>query len=219
MKIVVIWITLIGLAIATASSCSVKHPSEQYACETQADCEALGEGRVCSDGLCVVPGGGKLDAGVVIDAAKRDAAMPDASVCPAGCTSCDHQRMECVVDCSMSPNGCSTQIVCPVGWACTIKCNVANSCRNGVNCLMSTACNVECSGNSSCRNVACGTGPCKVGCTGTNSCRGISCGASCACDVTCPQAALCDNVICTSLQCDTFDGGCTSSRTGCETCP
>jgi len=219
-KLVVAWLAVLVLAVATASSCSIKHPSEQFECDTQADCDALGDGRECVDGLCVVLGGGsgtKKDAGTD---PRPDAPLPpDAATCPSQCTACDLQRKECLIDCAANPAGCNGQVVCPPGFACNIKCSTPNACRNGVSCLDATACNIECSGFGSCRNVACGPGRCRTSCSGTDSCRGIACGQSCACDVLCPDPARCENVVCTALTCGTFSGGCTSMRTGCNTCP
>ena len=34
-------------------ACSIQHRSDEYACTKQADCN---NGRICTDGLCVVPG-------------------------------------------------------------------------------------------------------------------------------------------------------------------
>lgn len=218
MKLVAAWLVMVVVAGVVAVSCSIKHPSEEFECATQADCDALGDGRVCTDGLCVVTGGNNgKDAG--IDAARRDAALPDAAVCPSQCTSCDLAQKSCTVDCQVNPAMCNGPIVCPTGFACDIKCTTQNACRSGVDCRNSTACNVDCAGTSACRNVACGPGTCEVLCTGLNACRGVQCGPSCACDVACSNAALCESVFCTALTCRTFAGGCDSARTGCDTCP
>jgi hypothetical protein len=216
-KLVAAWIGMLVVAGVVAISCSIKHPSEQFECATQADCDALGDNRVCTDGLCVGTGGNGKDAGV--DAVKRDAAGPDAAVCPAACTSCSPEQKECLIDCAANPSACVPQVICPTGWACDIRCTTQNACRNGIDCRNSTSCSVDCAGNSACRNIACGPGSCDVSCTGINSCRGIQCGPSCACDVTCGGGALCESVFCTALTCRTFEGGCDSMRTGCETCP
>lgn len=216
MKVVVAWLCLVALAIVTAGSCSIKHASEQYECETTADCVELGSDRVCSEGVCVVPGNGKDAA---IDGPRPIDAPPDGSlICPMQCTSCNVQKKECVIDCNQAPTACAAQITCPVGWACNVKCNTPSSCRMGVSCVPSTSCNVECTGNFACRNIACGTGPCNVTCSGSNSCSGIACNSSCACDVACDNDASCFNVTCTKPQCDT-GLGCSSLPAGCETCP
>ena len=214
MRLVVVWLCLIALALAAAGSCSVKHQSEQYECETTQDCIELGDGRVCSEGLCVVPTGMK-DAGVD---AKKDAGIDASPMCPSQCTSCDPVKRECVIDCQKNPQVCMVQMTCPTGYSCDIKCNTSSSCRNGINCLSSTSCKVECSGSFACRNVACGPGPCDVRCTGNNSCSGISCGSSCACDVTCGDNASCFNVVGCKPLCDT-GLGCTSQPAACNTCP
>lgn len=216
MKIVFAWLCMVTLAVLAAGSCSIKHQSERYECDTTADCAELGNGRVCSEGLCVVPGGGGgKDAAT--DALRGDGSI-DAAVCPSQCTSCSLAKKECVVDCQLSPQLCAGQMTCPLGYTCTYKCNTGGSCRNGVNCQMAVGCHVECSGNFACRGVTCGPGPCNISCTGSDSCSNISCGASCACDVTCNGNASCSSVTCTSLACNT-GRGCSSQFFGCETCP
>jgi hypothetical protein len=217
-KVIVAWLALVVLALVVAGSCSIKHSSEQYECETNADCQDLGDGRVCSDGLCVVPGGNIKDAALG-DAPRPGDASPDAAlVCPPQCTSCNLDKKECIIDCSQNPQGCTNQMKCPTGFSCNIKCNTTNSCRNGIDCLTSNGCAIECSGFSSCRNVACGPGPCLLNCTASQSCGGISCGQSCACDVKCGVTASCFNVTCTKPACDT-GAGCSSEPNTCDTCP
>jgi len=217
-KLIVAWLSLIALALVVAGSCSIKHASDQYECETNQDCAEFGDGRVCADGLCVVPGGNMKDAAV--DGKKPDG-QPDASQCPATCTQCNPEKKECTIDCNQNPNLCGTtagQMKCPTGWSCIIKCNTSSSCRNGIDCLTATGCQVDCSGSFSCRNITCGAGPCDVNCTGSNSCSGVSCGSSCACDVECGVNANCFNVICSKPMCDT-GAGCSSQPVGCEFCP
>jgi hypothetical protein len=214
-KIVVAWLCLVVLALVLAGSCSIKHQSEQYECETSQDCLALGEGRVCSEGLCVVPGGTGKDA--AIDAARKDAAIDAATACPPQCTQCNTAKKECTIDCQQNSGACGGQLTCPAGYSCIIKCNTPSSCRNGINCLQAESCRVECTGSFSCRNVACGAGPCDVDCTGNNACSGISCGMSCACDVSCSDNASCFNVVGCKPFCDT-GLGCSSEPQGCDTC-
>ncbi len=214
-KLVVAWLCLVALALITTGSCSIKHASGQYECDTTADCADLGDNRVCADGLCVVPGGTK-DAAV--DAPKPKDAAPDAAVCPAQCTSCNLEKKECTVDCNANPALCTGQMTCPAGYSCNIKCDTPSSCRNGIDCRLGTACTIECSGSFACRNIACGPGICNVSCAGNNSCSGISCGMSCACDVKCGATSSCFNVICNKAFCDT-GLGCSSEPQGCNTCP
>ena len=216
MKIVVAWLFLIAIALVAAGSCSIKHQSEQYECESTADCAELGDNRVCSEGLCVVPGGGMKDA--AIDAKSTDARIDASVACPSTCTSCNQDKKECVVDCSQNPTLCQNALSCPLGWSCIFKCNTSSSCRQGVSCQASTGCQVECTANFACRNIQCGPGPCDVTCSGSNSCSGVSCNASCACDVECGTQASCFNVICNKPMCDT-GLGCSSQPAGCETCP
>lgn len=211
MKVLLAAITSLGMAIVIASSCSIDHRSDNFACETQSDCTG---GRTCSDGFCVltnVP----IDAPPTgDDAVKKDA--PGPGDCPGACTSCNVEAMECTIDCTKTD--CGSQVVCPTGWNCNILCNQQNTCRNGVNCLNAASCKIECTGDAACRNVACGTGSCDVNCTGLMSCRSVSCGQSCACDVQCADNSSCETVICSSFQCETFEG-CSSSAIGCNTCP
>lgn len=214
MKLVVAWLALLALAGGVAGSCAIRHRSDVFECETANDCDS---GRVCNDGLCTVPGTDPPDGGVKNDA-RRDAATPDAFVCPELCTACNPTTKTCTLDCTAAPNRCNQNIVCPTGWNCNIKCNTQGSCRSGVNCLGSASCSVECTGRDACRGVACGNGACKVTCSGIGSCRGVDCGDSCACDVSCNTSALCEFVTCTSPLCE-LGRGCTSSAPTCETCP
>jgi hypothetical protein len=196
-----------SLAIVIATSCNVNHKSDEFACTTTLDC---GPGRICSsDGFCVL--------GTAIDAAKGDAPRADAApMCPPGCTSCNVTEKTCTIDCTKTD--CTTTLVCPAGYKCDILCNVQSSCRSGINCRSAAGCNIECSGGQSCRNISCGLGPCDVSCSGPSSCRNVACGSSCACDVTCTGNQSCpDNIFCKSFTCDT-GSGCTSMKTGCNTC-
>jgi hypothetical protein len=204
------------LAAAIVVSCTINHVSNNFECENNADCIELGHNnRVCSDGLCIVPGG-PSDAAVDT---KVDAPGDTGAVCPAQCTSCNAGKMECTINCASAAGNCTNQVVCPAGWHCTVLCSPGNSCRNGINCLTSKSCTVECTGSQSCRNISCGPGPCDVNCAALQSCRGVSCGQSCACDVACSGPADCTNVICKSPGCtDIFTGGCTSMGNGCNTC-
>lgn len=215
-KVIVASCSVIAIALLVGGSCSIRHASDSYTCETTADCTA---GRSCSDGYCLVVSGAPADA--TGDRPRPDApvSIPDASQCPSQCTSCDVMKHECIIDCAVNPTGCVAQVVCPAGWHCNIACTPASSCRMGVNCLGSLSCNVDCAGAQSCRNVACGPGRCDVTCSGNQSCSGVSCGQSCACDVDCGNQASCSNVSCNPLVCDTFDGGCSSQSFGCDTCP
>lgn len=214
MKRIFVLLVLASAAVAAgAASCAINHRSGSFECETTADCAS---GRTCSEGLCVVTGGGP-DGGLV-DGPRPDA-PPDAPVCPSQCTSCSDAKT-CVIDCAMGA-ACNAPIVCPPGFNCTIRCNTIDSCRAGINCSGGTSCAIQCSGRRSCRGVTCGPGPCNVGCTGQFSCETVSCGQSCACDVTgCSFAnSSCSNVQCTSFQCDTGLGCSSMQAPTCETCP
>ena len=232
MKVVIAWVALLcaaALVAGTATSCSISHRSDQYACTVQADCDG---GRLCVDGLCTFPPG--LDASLDAREPITDGAHPDAhtdagqpvdappmDVCPQGCTSCDFgPNKVCHIDCSAPGAACGAQPKCPPTWSCDIACNTQGSCRNGITCAASQDCNIACTAPGSCRNIACGTGTCNIQCDGFNTCRGIACGDSCACDVTCGGNQSCvDNIFCTGPQCGTFDGGCNSTFATCNTCP
>lgn len=215
-KLVIGWLVAVAVGTVAVVSCSINHRSGAYACETNADCE---DGRVCSDDLCVVPGGTKPPDAAIGDAAKPPDAPPDGRACPDVCTSCNTEKKECIINCGMNPDGCTDAVVCPAGWHCNVMCSVQNSCRQGVNCTNALSCNIACSGQGSCRMVACGPGKCDVNCTGQGACRGISCGQSCGCDVNCSNNAECSGVMCTEFQCrKTFGTGCTSQPFGCNTC-
>src|SRR5262249_51330558 len=105
-KVVIAWLCLVAVAI----SCSIKHASEQYECDSNDDCAALGDNRVCGGGICVVPGGeNPKDGG--IDSRPPDA-PPDGQmlVCPPQCTSCNLEKKECVIDCNQNATTCASQI-------------------------------------------------------------------------------------------------------------
>src|SRR5215207_4947239 len=82
MKVVIAWLALVALALVAAGSCSIKHQSEQFECEENADCVELGDGRVCSEGLCVVPGG-----------PQKDAATGDRARCSSRCRRSDETQL------------------------------------------------------------------------------------------------------------------------------
>ena len=198
------------IALVLLAACSIQHRTGEYACTKQSDCN---NGRTCTDGFCVLPGGGNPDAPKTVDGATH----ADANGCPPGCSTCDTTKHTCTIDCRSS--NCNGAVACPAGYKCDIQCDTDNSCRNGVDCTAALSCNVTCSGNSSCRNVSCGLGPCDVSCSGPSSCRGVACGNSCACDVTCTGSQSCgDTAVCTSFACKS-GLGCTSVPTVCHSCP
>jgi len=195
-KLVAIWLAVLGLTAAVAGSCSVNHRSADFACQQSSDCST---GRTCVDGLCV--------SGAVIlpDAGARDARpQVDALVCPSQCTSCDAGR--CTIDCAVAPDACNLPVACPAGWDCNVKCSTDGSCRRGVDCNGSTTCTVSCTGARSCQDVTCGGGgACKVDCGGFRSCTGVTCGTG-ACNVDCTG----------SQSCSTVTGGTDASNINCS---
>ena len=204
--------TLAALALAFSGSCSVSHPSDQYACVKSTDCMG---GRVCVGGFCIVPG-------TLVDAPRgqdggRGSGTDAGPSCPGQCTSCNIGQKTCVIDCQLT--SCSNTVACPAGYKCDIKCDSDGACTHGVNCQSGASCQVECSAHNACRGVQCGTGPCDVTCTGTSSCDDVQCGASCACDVVCTGGESCtNNVQCTSIACQA-GSGCTSQPAFCHSCP
>jgi hypothetical protein len=199
--------SVIALGVV-ATSCSINHRSDQYACTTNGDCEG---GRICDRGYCIVPG--SIDAPRPNDGPKPN---PDANNCPAPCTTCNIAQKTCTINCQTA--NCTNMVTCPAGYKCDIQCNVDNSCRNGINCQMAAGCNIDCTGKQSCANVECGPGACDVGCIGPASCRGVDCNNSCACDVVCTGSQSCtEGIQCSSLAC-VSGSGCTSVPAFCHSC-
>src|SRR2546423_5386221 len=115
---------LLGAIALVLASCSINHHSGEFTtCDKQSDC--LGS-QQCIGGVCQLPGG--QDSGPPGDGKPPDAGK----TCPAQCTSCRLDTMECTVDCAVSPATCNGQITCPEGFSCNILCSVTNSCRNGI---------------------------------------------------------------------------------------
>lgn len=228
MKIVIIWLSLVlgvGVVATSATSCSVSHRSDAFACSVQADCN---QGRRCVDGYCIDPNA-TIDASQIDGPIDRpDARLPIDSpqitpdappqICPNGCTSCNFADHVCIVDCSAPNAACGAQVKCPPTWNCDIQCNTYGSCRNGVTCAAGVDCNIACTGTNSCRNLTCGSGACDVECSGNQSCRNVNCGSACACEVNCPgQYACYDGIACSQTLCETDDGGCSAAGL-CDTC-
>lgn len=206
------------LAVSVAG-CSVNHRSNEFTCDTQADCP---DGRTCSDGLCITNGTPTPD-GPTGDGPPPP---PDAFACPSQCTSCRPDSHTCVVNCNVSPATCNVGIKCPEGFNCEIACTTEGGCPN-VDCSPGASCKVTCNGPGTCRNVKCGAGPCDISCAGQNSCRGVDCKDSCACDLACANQSSCfGGFVCppgpSINACTILAGqnrGCTSEPTGCNTCP
>jgi len=214
-KVLLVSAIVVAALFAAATSCSINHRSDQFACSKPSDCS---DGRQCINGSCVVPGG-DIDAPMPIDGK----VPPDGNECPQACTSCDLGSKTCNIDCAAGAD-CGHTITCPAGFNCNIKCTVNDECRSGIDCSNATSCNLTCSGSRTCEGVDCGTGKCTASCTGTNSCRGVNCSNSCACDVTCNGnvgACFDPGVTCPPGTipgaCDT-GLGCTSQQIGCSSC-
>lgn len=199
------WIILVTTLAATLAACSVKHRSDDFVCERNADCS---NGRNCVDGSCVYQGTGNgVDAGTI---------PGDGQACPSQCTSCDGNTHTCTIDCAANGAVCDQKLTCPAGWNCDVRCNRTATCSN-VSCGDASSCKIACNGTASCASVACGSGPCNVICNGSSSCVDVACNDSCACDVACSVNAYCD-ATCTRDACDVVEGGCTIDERGCNTC-
>jgi len=210
------WLVLLALQVtvvfALATSCSISKKSGDFACTKQTDCN---DGRVCSDGFCVISGTQEIDAATPGDGHAGDSG----NGCPSQCSSCNVQTKSCVIDCAAGAN--CNDIACPAGWSCDVKCNVEGACRAGISCTGSTGCTIECTAKNTCAGIVCGTGPCDVECSGVQSCRQVTCGPSCACDVRCTGSQSCtQGIACTSVACRTSATapGCTSEPLACHSC-
>jgi hypothetical protein len=211
MKSLVLGILVLFIGtIVLATSCSISHKSDGYACTIQSDCN---DGRQCVDNFCIVPG--SIDATVFHDARTNG----DGNGCPTGCTSCVVSTHQCTIDCSMNAGACSNgKVVCPSGWACNVECNTDGACKDGVSCVGATSCAISCSAHNSCQNIQCGLGKCSVDCSGVASCQGVACGNSCACDVTCLGAQSCQSVQCTATACKVGLGCSSLVAPACHSC-
>lgn len=113
-------ILLVALAMMTAAmSCFVDRRSDEFECDTSADCADLPGDRECSDGYCIT------------------------TTCPAICDSCATGK-KCNISCS-GPNECRNGVTCPAGYTCAFNCT-ANctpvTCALG--CTVTCASNADC---------------------------------------------------------------------------
>jgi hypothetical protein len=196
-------VVLSALALVVVFACTIEHRSEDFECSSTEPCTG---GRVCQDGLCVIPGG-------AIDARIDGNGTIDGRLCPDQCTSCVFPTMTCMID---SESG--AQIECPEGWHCVVSCEVSQACSQ-VDCEKALSCLVVCSGGGSCDDVRCGPGDCDVTCSGPGSCAVVDCDQSCACDVRCQSPTSCANG--NNISCPPgcqFGFGCSSGPLGCNDC-
>ncbi len=136
----------IVLGSSVVAACLVDRPSTSFQCQTQADC---GDGRVCTDGYCVV------------------------SSCPDDCTSCDEGAKTCQVNCT-SADDCAGTIDCPSGWTCTISCIGGGAC-NDIRCGGGSRCDITCTGDNACDDITCDNAcACDLTCVG-DACNSWSC--------------------------------------------
>lgn len=221
------------LAAALICGCYSPHLQEcRVACDKSADC---GTGQLCGeDGWCATPSNAGhcarllADAGIIL---MHDAPTPgdgstgpDAedinAACAAACTKGTCDQGTCVIDCSLY-GACNIDIVCPANVPCRVLCG-DKACAHHITCPPSEPCDIECTGAYACGDqIFCGTAACTVDCSGFASCHHkTNCGSACACDVectgstSCPEASVCPlGLVCASGR------GCTSTPTGCNTCP
>ena len=181
------WVSLL-FVLGIASSCSIDHPSDAFACTTPSQCS---DGRSCVDGFCVVSTG---------------------SACPSQCTTCDTAAKTCGIT-----GGNGNTITCPSGFHCDITCAGGNcrtvDCSTAASCTILCSgegsceivtcgagpCDVTCSGKSSCKN-------------------GVNCQSSCACDVLCTGQQSCDSGSRCPMQACDSGPGCTSLPASCDRC-
>jgi hypothetical protein len=159
-------LAIVGLGLASSSSCFVNRLSERFTCTTSDDCD---DGRTCDEGYCV-----------------------DAP-CPSQCSSCSLLAGTCQINCNA--NRQCGDIQCPAGFECDIRCNNSNACDD-IDCTAAESCDIDCSGVGSCGAIRCGTGECQVECTGAGACPSIECATSCACEVACNNLAACPSMSC-----------------------
>ncbi|HTE54305.1 MAG TPA: hypothetical protein VK698_25795 [Kofleriaceae bacterium] len=131
-------------------------------------------------------------------------------VCPGRCTASGRCVIRCPAD------GCTGQVVCPVGLACEVSCTGPRACESGVDCSGASECEVACTGDATCSaGVDCpAAGSCEVTCTGQDSCTGPidcagdgSCAIGCSGTGSCAGGAACGSGAC-SLHC-TGEDSCT----------
>lgn len=194
--------TLIGTAFgAMLWSCSVHRVSDNFKCDTNADCPA---DRVCTQGFCV------LGQNPLVDALQ----LPDAPlVCPAICDgSCDFQTRTCTI---VGTGG--ADITCPTGWNCNIRCEASGAC-GAISCTAALSCDVDCTADSACLGITCNTKDCDVTCAGVAACGDVRC-TSGDCTVDCSGgngSAACGTISCSTGDCDASCAG--SNACGAITC-
>jgi hypothetical protein len=185
-------------ATALIASCFVDRRSNDFECETEAQCTG---GRICEDGFCI---------------------MPPTPECPEDCNAgCDLELMTCNIGCSL-PGQCDLTIDCPFGFECTINCSAPGACSN-IYCDGAESCEIACTASNACGSIECGDGKCTVVCSTGNACGDVDCSQSCACDVACTGVGCdlsCPSVPASECTLDgTLDTPCSStSQAGCSTC-
>jgi hypothetical protein len=226
LRIVVTAVFVAFVAFAIATSCSVQHRSQDFACTDPSQCAT---GRTCINGFCVDNSPADAATGDGNLPGDGNSPFPDApGSCPQPCTSCDLGSMTCTIDCLLDPTVCASEVDCPPGYKCNILCNDNNACTAGVHCDQATACVINCTGKSSCADVVCGPGACTIACSGSDSCTSdnagdaIDCSTSCACEVTCTGQRSCFGTVACPDGCNSVSTngvGCEDTTSGCNSCP
>ena len=183
--------TLLGTALAALLwSCSVHRVSDNFTCETSADCTA---DRVCTQGFCVIGQNPLVDAG-----------PSDAAVCPSICgDTCNFQTRSCTI---VGSGG--DDITCPSGWNCNIRCETSGAC-GAISCTSALSCDVDCTADNACLAITCNTRDCDVTCVGVNACGNIGCTTG-DCTASCSGgngSAACGTISCTTGDCDATCAG------------
>jgi hypothetical protein len=177
MRTLIISAAMAAVVLASAG-CTITTRSDNYACTTNEDCEALG--RVCVLGWCVAD-----------DGQSPDGSLTDAppAVCPAVCSDCLSDGT-CIIQC-VNPDDCGNDVVCPPGQPCQVICG--NLACDDIDCTAASSCDITCSGVNACSGVvSCGLGSCNVTCSGSVSCSGgVLCADACACETLCTGLGAC----------------------------
>jgi hypothetical protein len=178
-------------------------------CHADETCDETGE--------CVLPGGGRVDAGA------GDAGATPRSRCEAsGCSKLEGAACRedgvCEVNCGKDQE-CS--LTCPPGISCVFKCERSNACRS-IKCDASNpSCDIQCFSSGACRNVSCGSDTCRLKCDRRQSSSGRACAtvnisSKNATTIDCEQCG-CGELTCSSPTCTCTPSGpqsCSSSIEG-----
>lgn len=107
----------------------------------------------------------------------------------------------CEVKCTGSYTCSGITITCPAGQSCKVTCSGSYACKGGstIDCSKSSSCSVLCSGNYACKDkseIKCGAGPCAVTCNQSFACGAakVDCAKSCYCNIKCSGFNACSGM-------------------------